>query len=99
VAAEMPADEYSSINIKDSWTSATYSDDTVMQQLGISDSVDDGLAIGVESMGIYSFQKVYRTNKVNVTTAEKAGYTYPLLMAVIEVDHGKVKVSTDIKLL
>lgn len=71
------------------WTSVDYSNDTIMQQLGIRAQYGDGLAVSVESMGQISFQKLYRSveSEYSNTTV-----TFPVLMAIINVVDGKVKV-------
>lgn len=81
------ADTVSSVAVKGAWTSSSYGQDDLIRRLSIENSQNDAVTISVESMGIMSFQKLYRQPTSNVTQA----LTFPLLMAVIYVDNGDVK--------
>jgi hypothetical protein len=74
-----------------------------MQKFGISESYGNGLGVSIETMGIMSYQRAYRIVKQKTSReifpngtvyTKKANrpVTYPLMMAVINVDHGKVTV-------
>ena len=52
-----------------------------------------GLGVAVETMGLISFQKAYR-QIIPGNNGTIQGVTYPLMMAVINVAHGKVTVRT-----
>ena len=74
------------------WTSRNYGNDTALSKFKIKQALGNGLGVAVESMGLISYQRAYRQvlPSVNGTTQ---GVTYPLMMAVINVVHGKVTVS------
>lgn len=78
------------------WTSIHYHNDTAMKKFEIESShVGNGLAVAIESMGVISAQKAYRTVQYapNSTSALTSTITFPLLMAIINVENGIVKVS------
>ena len=63
------SDELSKFNIKNSYTSDVYSNDTLMKSLNIENSFGNGIAVSVASMGVISKQKVYRyVDKVQKTS-------------------------------
>ena len=73
------------------WTSASYQNDTALQKFDITSQLGQGLGVAVETMGLISFQKAYR-QIIPGNNGTIQGVTYPLMMAVINVAHGKVTV-------
>jgi hypothetical protein len=82
-------DKLSRISVGNSWTSADYSNDTALTAMNIT-STDEasGFAISVESNGLMSYQKVFRYTRGFGN--DTYGVTFPLLMAIINVDGGVV---------
>jgi hypothetical protein len=72
------------------WTSTNYQNDTLLKKLNIKDEYGDGLAVSIESMGVISYQKLFRSVK-SISSNETV--THPLLLAIINVDNGIVKVT------
>jgi hypothetical protein len=71
-----------------------YDEDIAMQTFGVGQAAGFGLGVSVESMGIISYQKAYRIVSPTGTSADvNRAVTFPLMMAIINVDHGLVSVS------
>jgi len=88
VKAVLSADEFSVIKTRQSWTGVRYADDTAMLDLKISDDSDgNGLGVALGSLGMPSYQKAYRRVDDSATASS---VTFPVLMAVIRVEEGKV---------
>jgi hypothetical protein len=86
VKASLKADEFSVIKTSNSWTGVSYADDKAMIDLKISDSTaGNGLGVAVGSLGMPSYQKAYR-----LVASSTSSVTFPVLMAVIRVEEGKV---------
>lgn len=82
------ADEFSAINIHNSWTAADYGSDAALVKLQVnSTTVGNGMGIVVESMGKLSFLKAYRY----VLPNGAGTVTFPLMLAIIRVEKGIVK--------
>eukprot|EP01038_Epipyxis_sp_PR26KG_P008170 gene8170-11055_t len=60
IATTFKADEVTSIRVPNSWTSQYYNNDTLMDSLLISEESGQGLGVTVGSMGVLSFQRIYR---------------------------------------
>jgi len=76
-------DSFTRLDLKNSWSSQYYSEDTLYRKLhGDSLSVPSSseLWMHVESEGLYSYQKVFRADSK----------TFPTAVAVISVAEGKV---------
>ena len=86
----LKADQLSRISVKGSWVSADYSSDPALLALNVSSSLSAGFAVSVESNGVMSYQKAFRS--VQSSNGTEIGVTFPLLMAIIQVDNGVVKV-------
>ena len=80
------ADDVSSINIRQSFTDVDYNNDVIMQTFGIYPGPNVGVGITVESMGVLSYQRAYR-----MTFNNSRPVTFPLMMAIINVNKGKVQ--------
>ena len=80
------ADEISSINIRQSFTDVDYNNDIIMQTFGIYPGPNTGVGITIESMGVLSYQRAYR-----MTLNNSRPVTFPLMMAIINVNKGKVQ--------
>jgi hypothetical protein len=93
VSSVFTTDSLSRFAIRDSWTSPVYSLDSALVALNISDTNESasGFAVSIESNGIMSYQKMYREAKAYNGTF-LYGVTFPLLMAIIQVDKGTVTV-------
>jgi len=91
IKATLKADEFSVIKGDGAWNGLRYGDDSTMINLNVTDKVvGNGLGVSLGSIGIPSFQKAYRrVDAVNGATSTSV--TFPVLMAVIRVDEGKVK--------
>lgn len=83
------ADSTSRFAVKNSWTSQYYESDNALQMLNVSSSPGGGFAVSVESNGVISYQKAFRTQRYDNGTA-LFGVTYPLLMAIVHVSAGAV---------
>ena len=87
VKASVKADEFSMITANGAWTGLQYNDDTAMINLSVTSSViGNGMGVAVGSSGVPSYQKAYR----RVDSLQNS-VTFPVLMAVIRVEEGKVK--------
>jgi len=84
IPTKLKSDEFSRINVHQSWNSTDYATDAITQRLSISASSGNGVGLSVTSMGVTSYQKAYRL--FDGTTAK----TFPMLMVLITVDKGKV---------
>lgn len=87
----LQADQLSRLSVKNSWITADYSADPTLKALNVTPSLSSGFAVSVESNGVVSYQKAYRA--VIASNGSEVGVTYPLLMAIIQVDNGAVKVT------
>lgn len=65
-----------------------YGSDAALSKLQIPFQAGAGLGVTVSSMGRLSYQSAYRKVRGNESSME--GVTFPLFMAVIYVDMGKV---------
>ncbi len=95
---ELVADEFSTIVLTEAWTGLRYVNDTAMRQLNINDTqAGNGLGVSLGSLGVPSYQKSYRRVDSAVSVSNPSPHftvstvTFPLLMAVIRVEDGKVK--------
>lgn len=88
IASEPTADQLSSIAIGSAWASADYDLDTALYKLKVPFNEGEGLGVSVESMGKMSYQKAFRY--VRSVDGELQGVTFPLLMAIVFVEEGKV---------
>lgn len=86
----LKADQLSRISVKNSWVSANYSSDPALRALNVSSSLSSGFAVSVESNGVMSYQKAFRS--VQSFNGTLVGLTFPLLMAIIQVNNGVVQV-------
>lgn len=85
ISTNPKADEFSEVNIHNSWTSANYGTDSAIVKLQInSTTVGNGMGVIVESMGKLSYQKAYRY------VLSSGAVTFPLMMAIIKVNKGTV---------
>lgn len=73
--------------MKNAWESLHYSNDTLLTEFNVNATSADGLAVSIESMGVVSYQKLYRGV---VSSTDSTRITFPLLMAIIVVDKGRV---------
>jgi len=66
LATTVKADKLTKIRVLNGWTSPTYSNDTVMREIGVLDDiVGAGSAITVSSMGVLSYQRIYRQTRLH----------------------------------
>mmetsp|Transcript_12554 Transcript_12554/g.12640 ORF Transcript_12554/g.12640 Transcript_12554/m.12640 type:complete len:319 (-) Transcript_12554:146-1102(-) len=87
VSTTVKADELSRLNVHNSWTDANYSRDALIGKLGEMNTTDSyGVGVTIGSMGILSYQKAYRYS----STQGVGSITFPLMMAIINVERGKV---------
>ena len=106
--SRLKVDDISSINLKGSWDSASYTQDTLINSFTSSTWYSDwstttsttgtiGLGVAIECNGIISYQQGYRVIKENYNSAgtkitDKTPITFPVLMAIITVTKGEVTV-------
>jgi hypothetical protein len=97
IKAKLKADEFSSVLVSEAWTAPSYDNDTALVNLNITaTAAGRGLGVSLQSMGIPSYQKSYRRvdsaalNLVPTPHYDVSTVTFPILMAVIRVDEGKV---------
>jgi hypothetical protein len=92
VSAQFEADKLSRFSIKNSWTSSNYSEDRMLTAFQITPSSTStaGLAVSVQSNGVISYQKLFRT-QLYPNTSDSYGITFPLLMAIVHVSKGVVE--------
>jgi hypothetical protein len=108
LVSKVVVDDISSVNLKGSWSSSSYSSDTLINSFGgtswyqyWSDTTDTtetiGLGVAIECNGIISYQQGYRVIRENWNSdmssiTDKTGITFPILMAIITVTKGVVTV-------
>ena len=73
-------DEFTTIDLSNSWSSEYYPEDQLMSKLAGTASLNTELWMHLESEGTYSYQKIFR----------KGAQTFPLAVAVISVTNGAV---------
>jgi hypothetical protein len=88
------------------WESPYYSSDPLLQRINAVDETTVGNGVGVfgSSMGTLSYQKIYRqtvakSSSSSVVATDEGGtgdliekVTFPVIYALINVEHGDVKV-------
>jgi len=84
IPSKVTADEFTRINVGNAWTSTDYATDAITSKLAVSATEGAGVAVSVSSMGVTSYQHVYRM----VSGAVQR--TFPLFLVTITVDKGKV---------
>jgi len=109
LVSKVKVDDISSINLKGSWSSSTYTSDSLITSFtsqtwyqnwtGTTDTTETiGLGVAIECNGVISYQQGYRVIQENIDSStglitDKTGVTFPMLMAIITMTKGVVTVN------